>query len=98
MKNLFLNEIVYILFQLKHSLIGGHNNDSRFRRNIGESSPKEHDDLTSNVPFWAMLLIEGSQGSQDRIIDSIFFYYHEVKGLNLILSTIVAAARMRRAV
>jgi hypothetical protein len=88
---------IYLTMPLLMSLIGGHHNDSRFRRNIGGSLPKEYDDLTSNVPFWAML-IEGSQctGSQDRIQLIQDFYNHEVKGLNLVLSMGVAALFVAR--
>ena len=42
------------------ALIGGAHTDSRYRRGMGGTLPPEHDTMTSNVPFLAMLT--GAQG------------------------------------
>lgn len=84
---------IYLTMPLVMALIGGHHNDSRFRRNIGGSLSKDMDEITSNVPFWA--LISGKQGS-DRIKLLSEFCKEEVKGLNLVLSMGVAALVVAR--
>ncbi len=83
------------------ALIGGHHQDSRFRRNIGGSLPKDYDDLTSNVPFWALISGKQSQGGVNggggggggstRLELLSEFYEKEVKGLNLVMSMGMAA-------
>ena len=85
---------VYLSMPLLMALIGGHHQDSRFRRNIGGSFiSEEYDYLTSNVPFWAM--ISGKQGD-DRLTLLSELCNKEIKGLNLALSMGMAALFVAR--
>ena len=84
---------IYLTMPLVMALIGGYHNDSRFRRNIGGSLSKDMDEITSNVPFWALL--SGKQGD-DRVKLLSEFCREEVKGLNLVLSMGVAAMFVAR--
>eukprot|EP00551_Chaetoceros_affinis_P006486 CAMPEP_0203662576 /NCGR_PEP_ID=MMETSP0090-20130426/495_1 /ASSEMBLY_ACC=CAM_ASM_001088 /TAXON_ID=426623 /ORGANISM="Chaetoceros affinis, Strain CCMP159" /LENGTH=370 /DNA_ID=CAMNT_0050525387 /DNA_START=88 /DNA_END=1203 /DNA_ORIENTATION=+ len=49
----------YLAMPLVMAYVGGEHNDSRFRRNIGGSLSEDMDNITSNVPFGA--LISGRQ-------------------------------------
>jgi len=76
------------------ALIGGSHTDSRHRRGMGGSLTKDFDDVTSNVPFLAML--SGKQGS---VIDAITECGGEIKPLNAMigvgLAGIIVANRGR---
>jgi len=68
------------------ALIGGSHTDSRYRRGMGGELPKEIDDVTSNIPFSAML-----SGRQGDVAEAIAACGKEVKPLNAMLGVGLAA-------
>ena len=59
------------------ALIGGAHTDSRFRRGLGGELPPERDNVTSNIPFRAIV-----NGSQGNVLDVARDMSDEVKPLN----------------
>ena len=59
------------------ALIGGAHTDSRFRRGLGGELPEEYDNVTSNIPFRAIV-----NGSQGNVLDVARDLANEVKPLN----------------
>jgi uncharacterized membrane protein len=82
----FIGEIIMFGFPILFAFIGGMHQDYRYRRSMGGQLTQEIDDVTSNVPFVAVL--NGSQKVND-ILD-------EVKGVNLLFALAIAAALYRR--
>jgi len=68
------------------ALIGGAHTDSRYRRGMGGELPKEVNDVTSNIPFLAML-----SGRQGNVIEAIAACGKEVKPINAMLGMGLAA-------
>lgn len=63
------------------ALAGGAHTDSRFRRGMGGSLSEEHDAVTSNTPFVAML-----SGAQGNVVDVLKEFSEEIKPLNAVLA------------
>lgn len=70
------------------ALLGGSHSDSRHRRGLGGALDKEYDEVTSNVPFYAML-----SGRQGRNVVEVFeeLWVKEVKHSNAMLAVGISA-------
>jgi len=68
------------------ALVGGSHTDSRYRRGMGGELPKEIDDVTSNIPFLAML-----SGRQGDVTEAIAACGKEIKPINAMLGVGLAA-------
>ena len=68
--------------------MGGSHSDSRHRRGLGGTLDKEYDEVTSNVPFYALL--SGRQGGN---VVEVFeeFWGNEVKHSNAMLAAGISA-------
>ena len=75
------------------SLIGGSHTDSRHRRGVGGSLPKQLDDATSNLPFLAMVTGRQEGGSVTKAFGELA---GEVKWLNSALALSIAACWVAR--
>ncbi|KAL3803346.1 hypothetical protein HJC23_009310 [Cyclotella cryptica] len=82
-----LPQRVWLSMPVLVAFIGGAHTDSRYRRGMGGELPKEYDDMTSNVPFWAMIT-----GRQGNVLEVFKDAVEEVKPLNAALA--VGAAGM----
>lgn len=70
------------------AFIGGSHSDSRHRRGLGGSLDSDYDDVTSNIPFLAILT-----GKQGNNVTSVLneFWRNEVKHSNAMLAVGVSA-------
>jgi len=68
------------------ALVGGAHTDSRFRRGMGGTLPPRYDDVTSNVPFVAMV-----SGAQGNVLESAKECWAEAKPLNALIAVGVSA-------
>ncbi len=71
------------------ALLGGSHSDSRHRRGLGGTLDREYDEVTSNVPFYAML--SKRQGNEDVAKVLQDFWVNEVKQTNALLAMGVSA-------
>lgn len=78
---------VWLSMPLLVAWIGGAHTDSRFRRGMGGELTREYDEMTSNVPFWAMVT-----GRQGNVLEVWKEAAEEIKPLNAALA--VGAAGM----
>ena len=69
------------------ALCGGAHTDSRYRRGMGGTLDERYDEITSNVPFWAIL--NGSQGEIGSVLREMS---EEIKPLNAAIAVGVAGA------
>lgn len=69
------------------AIVGGAHTDSRFRRGMGGELPVEYDEVTSNVPFVAMLT-----GAQGNVLEVCKEFAGEVKVLNAAIAVGAAGA------
>ena len=85
---------IWMSMPMMVALIGGGHTDSRHRRSIGGELSKDLDDVTSNIPFYAML-----SGKQGNVIDAISECGAETKAINAMLgigtAAIIVASRGR---
>jgi len=77
---------LWMSMPLMVALVGGSHTDSRYRRGMGGELPKEVDDVTSNIPFLAML-----SGRQGDVTEAIAACGKEVKPINAMLGIGLAA-------
>lgn len=70
------------------ALLGGFHSDSRHRRGLGGTLDKDYDEVTSNVPFYAML--SRRQGNDVAQV-AHEFWVNEVKHTNAMLAVGVSA-------
>lgn len=77
---------VWMSMPVMVALIGGSHTDSRHRRGMGGDLHKEFDEVTSNIPFLAML-----SGRQGDIIEAVSECCKEIKPLNAMLGVGAAA-------
>jgi len=85
---------VWMSMPIVVALVGGSHTDSRHRRGMGGYLSREMDEVTSNVPFLAML--SGRQGSVNKAVTD---FSAEIKPLNALvavgMATAVVASRGR---